>query len=141
MQSHSTAQPGRPLFAAAARSARGFTLIEMLIVILIIGLVAGLIGPTLWNKLAGAQADTARAQMKQIGQALAMYRLDLGRYPDSLQGLVQSSGGGNWDGPYLDAKEVPKDPWGNDYLYSVTGGGKDYTIRSRGGGDQEIVGR
>lgn len=123
----------------ALRGARGFTLIEMLIVILIIGLVAGLVGPAIFNKLAGAQEDTAKAQMKSFSQALDMYRLDLGRYPDSLSGLLQSTGQ-NWDGPYLrDVKEVPKDPWGQEYVYNVTDGGKNYTLSSQGGGDGVIT--
>lgn len=130
-------RPSAP--AAALRSARGFTLIEMLIVILIIGLVASLVGPALINRVAGAQVETAKAQMKGFSQALDIYRMDVGRYPDTLQSLVQSSGQ-NWNGPYLrDVKEVPKDPWDKDYVYGVTDGGKDYTLRCSGGGDGELV--
>ena len=124
--------------ARGIRSDQGFTLIEMLIVILIIGLVAGLVGPALFNRLSKAQEQAAMAQMKGFSQALDIYRMDAGRYPDSLDALIHGSGQ-NWDGPYIrDAKEVPKDPWGKDYQYGVTDGGKDYTLRSQGA-DKELI--
>jgi general secretion pathway protein G len=133
--SRSEALTGLP---GTLRSVRGFTLIEMLIVILIIGLVAGLVGPALFGKLTQSQETAAKTQMKAFSQALDMYRLDVGRYPDNLDALVHSSGQ-NWDGPYLrDVKDVPKDPWDHDYQYSVTDGGKNYTLSSQGSGNGTI---
>jgi len=94
----------------------GFTLIELLIVMAILALLAGLVGPTLWNKLGGAKTDTAATQIKSFEAALDSYRLDLGKYPKEMQELVKnSSGKSRWNGPYI--KKIPMDPWGNEYLY------------------------
>ncbi len=108
----------------------GFTIIELLIVMAILGMLAVMVAPNLFNKADSARQDAALSQISSIGSALATYRLDVGQYPDDLEGLmVNDSGRASWDGPYL-SKEVPKDPWGNDYQYSSTG--SSYTLTSFG---------
>ena len=115
----------------------GFTLIELLIVMAILALLAGLVGPTLWNKLAGAKTDTAATQIKSFEAALDSYRLDIGKYPKEIQDLVKnSSGKSRWNGPYI--KKIPLDPWGNDYQYQKPGRhNKDYDLYSYGADGQE----
>jgi len=125
---------------------RGFTLIELLVVLVILGLLAGLVGPRVMKYLGSANTDTARVQLEQLGSALEMYRIDVGRYPSSSEGLralVQApSGGGRWNGPYLRKDVVPKDPWGNDYQYRYPGEHGDFDLYTHGadnapGGDGE----
>lgn len=98
---------------------KGFTLIELLIVIVILGLLASLVAPTMFSKVTSSQRNTASAQMQMLQTSLDTYRLDMGDYPSSLQELRQSDKQG-WDGPYL-PKAVPVDPWGNPYIYRVPG--------------------
>ena len=118
-------------------SQSGFTLIELLIVMAILALLAGLVGPTLWNKLAGAKTDTAATQIKSFEAALDSYRLDIGKYPKEMQDLVKnSSGKSSWNGPYM--KKIPLDPWGNGYQYQKPGRhNKDYDLYSFGADGQE----
>lgn len=110
----------------------GFTLIELLIVMAILALLAGLVGPSLWNKLGGAKSDTAATQIKNIAVALDSYRLDMGKYPKSLEELVSNTQGkSRWNGPYI--KKIPKDPWGNTYHYQQPGKhNKEYDLYSFG---------
>ncbi len=115
---------------------RGFTLLEMLVVIIMIGLLASLVAPKLFNKLGSAKVKTAQAQINMIDTALDAFRLDAGRYPSQQEGLkILWSDPGNlkiWDGPYL-PKPVKADSWGNPYLYKRPGkGGKLYDIISYG---------
>ncbi|MDD3608302.1 MAG: type II secretion system major pseudopilin GspG [Halothiobacillaceae bacterium] len=111
--------------------ARGFTLVELLVVLAILGLLAGLVGPAVLNQLGGAKSKTALVQIKDIEQALELYKLDVGRFPSTQEGLdalVRKPAGANgWNGPYLKKGEVPKDPWGNAYQYANPGkqGGVD----------------
>lgn len=115
---------------AISRS-RGFTIIELLIVMAILGMLAVMVAPNLFNKADGARRDAALSQISAIGSALATHRLDVGEYPEELEGLmVNTTGRSTWDGPYLN-NEVPKDPWGNDYQYSSDG--SEYTLMSFGG--------
>lgn len=123
----------------------GFSLIELLIVMVIIGLLASLVGPTLFKKVGGAKQKTAKAQIEMIGTALDSYRLDTGRYPSTEQGLValveQPEGEESWDGPYL-KKSVPQDPWGHEYIYKQPGDHGEYDLSSLGldgevGGEDE----
>lgn len=93
----------------------GFTMIELLIVIVIIGLLASLVAPKMFSKVASSQRDTAMVQMNLFNTALDTYRLDIGSYPDSLDELRQSNNP-RWDGPYM-PKDIPADPWGNAYVY------------------------
>jgi general secretion pathway protein G len=123
----------------------GFTLIELLVVLAIISLLAGLVGPSVLNQLGGAKTKTALVQIKDLEQALEMYKLDVGRYPSSSEGLgalVDKPGSADgWNGPYLKSA-VPKDPWKNDYHYDYPGTHAEVDIFSLGqdgaqGGESE----
>lgn len=110
---------------------KGFTLIELLIVIVILGLLASLVAPAMFSKVSSSQRKTAAAQMQMFETALDTFRLDMGRYPASLQELRQSNAPG-WDGPYL-PKDLPLDPWGNPYAYETPGtDGSPYKLYSLG---------
>ena len=112
------------------RPAAGFTLIEILVVMAIIGMLAVMVAPNIFNQQAGAQRDAALSQISALEAALDTYRLDVGQYPDSLEGLVENdSGRAAWNGPYL-RREVPLDPWGNEYVYDSDGRG--FTLVSYG---------
>ena len=119
------------------RNTRGFTLIELLIVMAILALLAGLVGPTLWNKLGGAKRDVVATQIKNIESAMDSYRLDMGKYPKDLSDLVKdSSGKSTWDGPYI--IKIPKDAWDNEYQYQSPGKhSKDYDLFSMAADGQE----
>lgn len=109
---------------------RGFTIIELLIVMAILAMLAVMVAPNLFNQADGARRDAVLSQISSLGSALDAYRLDVGQYPDSLEGLVRNtSGRATWNGPYLRG-DVPNDPWGNPYVYSSTG--RDYTLMSYG---------
>ena len=119
----------------ALRNAQGFTLIELLIVVTIIALLAGLVVPQFIKQEEKATAKAAKAQVELLGTALDTFRLDVGRYPSSQEGLAalnQKPGGvDRWDGPYL-KKEVPPDPWGKPYIYKSPGDHGPYDIISYG---------
>lgn len=115
----------------------GFTLIELLVVIVIIGLLASFVGPRLFGKVETSKIQAARFQIEQLGTALEIYRLDVGKYPDSLQKLIKSSGD-KWHGPYLEKNKIPPDPWGDSYQYQMVAGGKQYRLSSKGGGEKPI---
>ena len=127
----------RTRLSLQARSA--FTLLEMLVVLVVLGLLAGLIGPQLFGRVGEAKTTTARTQMELIGVALDSYRLDNGSYPVTVQGLdaLNTRPGRqpaplNWRGPYL-RKAVPNDPWGRPYIFAApTRGGEGYDLRSLG---------
>src|SRR5581483_9641516 len=108
---------GEGMFKANAQA--GFTLIELLVVMVILGLLAALVVPNYVRQGEKAQIKTARTQIEMLGAALDTFRLDIGRYPTSQEGLdalrERPPGLDRWDGPYL-KKEVPRDPWGNTYL-------------------------
>ena len=111
-------------------TAAGFTLIEILVVMAIIGMLAVMVAPNIFTQQAGAQRDAALSQISALEAALDTYRLDVGQYPDSLEGLVENdSGRAAWNGPYL-RREVPLDPWGNEYVYDSDGRG--FTLVSYG---------
>jgi general secretion pathway protein G len=113
-----------------SKTAAGFTLIEILVVMAIIGMLAVMVAPNIFNQQAGAQRDAALSQISALEAALDTYRLDVGQYPDSLEGLVENdSGRAAWNGPYL-RREVPLDPWGNEYVYDSDGRG--FTLVSYG---------
>jgi len=124
---------------SSRRSRVGFTLLEMLVVLVVLGLLAGLIGPQLFGRVGEAKATTARTQMELLGVALDSYRLDNGTYPITGQGLdaltarpSRAPAALNWRGPYL-RKAVPLDPWGRPYLYaSPSRGAEGYELRSLG---------
>ncbi len=104
------------------RQTGGFTLIEILIVIVIMGLLISLVAPTLFSKVSSSQRKTTMAQMQMISTALDTYRLDVGSYPDRLEELRRSDRPG-WDGPYM-PRDIPADPWGNPYVYSIKSEGE-----------------
>ena len=123
----------------------GFTLMELLVVLAILGLLMSLVGPQVLNQLGGAKTKTALIQIRDLEQALEMYKLDVGRYPNTAQGLdalVSKPGGtAGWNGPYLKGN-VPADPWNRAYIYKYPGerGELDiYTYGQNGspGGDGE----
>ena len=108
----------------------GFTLIEILVVMAIIGMLAVMVAPNIFNQQAGAQIDAALSQISSLEAALDTYRLDVGEYPDSLEGLRENiSGRAAWNGPYL-RRDVPLDPWGNEYVYDSNG--REFTLSSYG---------
>ena len=111
----------------------GFTLIEILIVIVILGLLISLVAPTMFSKVASSKRKTAEAQMQMLSTALDTYRLDIGRYPDKLEEL-RASDESAWDGPYM-PREIPADPWGNPYVYDPEAEGDvPYLLMSYGAG-------
>ena len=111
------------------RNFSGFTLIEIMIVIVIMGLLISLVAPAMFSKVSSSQRKTTMAQMQMISTALQTYRLDVGKFPEDLEELRRSDKPG-WDGPYM-PRDIPADPWGNPYVYSVTGDKeKPYSLRS-----------
>jgi general secretion pathway protein G len=111
---------------------QGFTLMELLIVMAIIGLLATLVAPGIIKQFGGAQYDAAKARINVIENAIGTYRLDVGKYPRSLEELVTNSGDPKWKGPYLKESQLT-DPWGNKYQFKRPGsGGRDYDLLSFG---------
>lgn len=116
--------------AARRRREGGFTMIELLVVMVILGLLAALVAPNFFREGAKARVKTARLQIANISTALDAMALDAGRYPtaqEGLRALIEAPSGMNgWDGPYL--KKLPKDPWSNDYVYRGPQGSSSYEI-------------
>ena len=131
--------------ARYSRRELGFSLLELLVVLAIMGLLMSLVGPQVLNQLGGAKSKTALIQIKDFEQALEMYSLDVGNYPsttDGLEALIRKPGGADgWNGPYLKG-DIPKDPWKKEYLYKSPGEHSEFDIVSYGknatpGGDKE----
>ncbi len=123
------------------RALRGFTLVELLVVLAILGLLAGLVGPQVMKFLDSSKTKTAALQIEELAATLDLYRLELGRYPttaEGLEALVRDPGNiSGWNGPYLRRGQVPKDPWGNDYVYRAPGQHGPFDIISYGADGQE----
>jgi len=119
----------------AALPREGFTLLELLIVVVIIGLLASFVAPRYFGQLGKSEVQVARAQLQAIGDALDQFRLDVGRYPSSAEGLTVLTAAppseAKWRGPYL-KKDVPADPWGKPYQYRSPGEHGDYDLLSLG---------
>lgn len=128
-------QLGRRRAIAAAQA--GFTLIEMLVVLVIIGLLVGLVAPRVFNQLADAKVRTAHIQIESFKNSLDLFFLDASRYPTTSEGLTaleqRPPDVQNWNGPYLKGAGVPRDPWNNPYVYRAPGdNGRPYEILSLG---------
>ena len=125
----------------SAACQRGFTLIELMVVMIILGLLAALVVPKMFGKLETAKTNAAYAQIELFGTALDSYRLDVGKYPSSSEGLESLispvSGAEEWNGPYLRKNEIPLDPWGNPYIYEAPGTHGDYDLYSLGADNSE----
>lgn len=122
---------------------QGFTLIELLIVMVILGLLASLVGPRLFGQLGASKTKAVKAQIEMIGSALDTYRLDLGRYPSTEQGIIalwekpaDATDAAKWHGPYL-KKRVEKDAWGNPFEYKSPGEKAEYELSSFGADGRE----
>lgn len=114
---------------------RGFSLIELIVVLVILGLLATVVGPQVMKRLAQGKAEIAKLQVDQFEGALGLFRFDVGRYPSSTEGLgalIREAGIENWTGPYLEKRAVPKDPWGREYEYRSPGQNGDYDLWSYG---------
>ena len=119
----------------------GFTLVEMLVVITIIGLIMGLVGPRVLGYLSESKVKTAKIQIESLSAALDLFYLDNGRYPASNEGLTalvqRPASAAAWNGPYIRTGTVPADPWGHPYVYKVPGDHAAYEIASYGSAGQE----
>lgn len=119
---------------------QGFTLLELLVVMVIIGLLAGYVGPKYFEQIGKSETKTARAQVDSLGKALDQYRIDIGQYPTTEQGLTalnkNPSNVAKWSGPYL-AKSIPSDPWGVSYQYKSPGEHGEYDLYSLGKDGQQ----
>jgi general secretion pathway protein G len=126
---------------ATSRALRGMTLIEILVVLVLIGIVLGIVGGNFIGKGEKAKADAAKIEIGQISQALDLYKLEIGRYPTTQEGLqaliAAPSGVSNWNGPYWKRSSVPKDPWGNEYKYIAPAQNAPYEIISLGADGKE----
>lgn len=133
---------------SSRREPRGFTLLELLVVLAILGLIAAVAAPQVFKFLGGAQSDSARIQIEALSGGIDLYRLEVGSFPPDLQALVEKPAGEDkWNGPYLKKTVVPKDPWGNEFVYTFPGEHGAYDLVSLGadkteggeGDNQDVV--
>jgi general secretion pathway protein G len=124
-----------PFAVAVPSRNRGFTLLELLVVIVIIGMLASYVGPKYFSQIGKSEVTSAKAQLESLSKAIETFRLDVGRYPSMDEGLgalmVKPEGAKGWTGPYL-KKDVPQDPWGHPYQYRFPGVGADFQVLSLG---------
>lgn len=129
----------RPVCARTGKQA-GFTLMELLLVLVIVGLLAAVVGPTLYQRIKPAKETAVREQIENFGTALDGFLMDTGRYPSTQEGLkalrAKPDGSEKWNGPYL-KKDIPNDPWGNPYAYRAPGRSGGYEIASFGADGRE----
>ena len=136
---------GRNVLSSARRrrwkSQAGFTLVEILVVITIIGLIMALVGPRVLGYLGESKAKAAKIQIESLSSALDLYFLDVGRYPNTSEGLAalvkRPGSSGAWNGPYLKGGSVPSDPWSHPYVYRAPGERGPFDIMSYGSDGQE----
>lgn len=133
----------QPAIISKRRAAEaGFTLLEILVVIAILGLLIGLVAPAVLRQLGGARNSIARQSIERLSSVLDIYKLDIGSYPTTEQGLLalvsRPTAGGNWNGPYVKGEQQPLDPWNHPYLYHnpSTRSGHDYDLCSLGANGQ-----
>ncbi len=123
------------------KSRGGFTLIELMVVMVILGLLAALVAPKMFGRVGQAKQKAAHTQIELFGTALDSFRLDVGRYPTTSEGLeallTSPSGSENWNGPYLKKSEIPLDPWGKQYHFESPGSHGDYDLYSNGADNTE----
>jgi general secretion pathway protein G len=121
------------------RTARGFTLLELVIVLVILGTIMAFVGPKIFQGMGKANSATAKIMIQDIAGKLEIFRLEVGRYPTAQEGLQalakQPPGVDKWAGPYLKESDL-KDPWGNDFRYNQPGNGKPYDVISLGADNQ-----
>jgi len=121
--------------AKTRRRNRGFSLIELIVVLVILGLLATVVGPKVMDRLGRGKSEIAKLQIDQLEGALGLLRFDVGRYPTTSEGLpalIDNPGIENWAGPYLDKRTLPKDPWGREYQYRAPGQYGDFDMYSLG---------
>lgn len=136
MKNKRTPRGQLPAYRGARIAQRGFTLVELLLVLVILALIGGLVLPGIIGKAEGAKVKAAASQVSRLSMAVESFYLDTGITPDSLQQLVEDSGGsGGWNGPYVKASSL-KDPWGREYEYVFPGEHGEFDIFSLGADGQ-----
>ena len=141
MQNYSQRLIGRRSDSSSIAGIRGMTLIEILVVLTLIGIVMGIVGGNYLGQGEKAKAKAAKIEIEQIGQTLDLFRLEVGRYPTTQEGLqaliTAPSGVPNWNGPYWKKSTLPKDPWTNEYKYASPGQHGGYDLWSYGADGKE----
>jgi len=141
MQNYSRRLVGQRSGSSSIAGIRGMTLIEILVVLTLIGIVMGIVGGNYLGQGEKAKAKAAKIEIEQIGQTLDLFRLEVGRYPTTQEGLqaliTAPSGVPNWNGPYWKKSTLPKDPWTNEYKYASPGQHGGYDLWSYGADGKE----
>jgi general secretion pathway protein G len=141
MQNHSQRLAGRRSGSSSIAAIRGMTLIEILVVLTLIGIVMGIVGGNYLGQGEKAKQKAAKIEIEQIGQTLDLFRLEVGRYPTTQEGLqaliTAPTGVPNWNGPYWKKNTLPKDPWTNEYKYASPGQHGAYDLWSYGADGKE----
>lgn len=122
------------------RNERGFSLIELIVVLVILGLLATVVAPKVIGRLKGAKKELAKVDIANLEQALDLFSFDMGHYPTTAEGLsalLANPGGDQWKGPYLKKEAIPKDPWQREFVYRSPGQHGDYDLFSLGADGQE----